>query len=196
MDYQTKTSLILPFKGIWMVSNGGRTPKTNSHNRPPDMGPQSMIYAYDFRLNYSGTGKNLEDYEVFGKEIIAPASGLVIQVINGSIDVPIGERDRNVGIGNAIVTDYHNGEFSLLCHLKFNSIKVKVGDKIKQGNIIGLCGNTGNTQQPHLHFHLQDSPFLHKANALPIKFNKILVNDSEKTNYEPIRGEMVSNILP
>jgi hypothetical protein len=194
MEYQTKTSLILPFFGTWLVSNGGRTPETNSHVRSAEQGPQNQLYAYDFRIESTGKETKLEEYKVFGKEVIAPGDGIVIQVIDGSIDVLPGERDRSVGVGNAIIIDHQNGEYSLLCHFKHNSIRVNVGDKIKQGDIIGLCGNTGNTFQPHIHFNLQNGPFMHKANALPAQFKKILIDGIEKINYEPIRGQLVSNI--
>jgi hypothetical protein len=193
MNYQTKTPLILPFNGTWLVSNGGRTPETNSHIRPVDQGPQNQLFAYDFRLDCTGKETKLEEYTVFGKEVLAPGDGIVIQIIDGSIDVLPGERDRSVGVGNAIIINHQNGEYSLLCHFKHNSIRVKVGDKIKQSHILGLCGNTGNTFQPHIHFNLQDGPLMHKANALPAQFTKILVNKEEKNIYEPIRGQLVSN---
>ncbi|MCL4366296.1 M23 family metallopeptidase [Patescibacteria group bacterium] len=193
MDYQTKTNLILPFNGTLTVTNGGRTTETNNHFRPPDQGPQNQLYAYDFRNEHTGTGEKLEDYEVFGKDVIAPGTGTVIQVINGSIDVDPGERDRSVGVGNAIIIDHHNGEYSLLCHFKQDSIKVKVGDEVQQGDVIGLCGNTGNTSQPHIHFNLQDGPLMHIAKALPAQFKKIKVNGELKENYEPVKGEKVSN---
>ncbi len=193
MDYRTKTPLILPFNGTWLVSNGGRTAETNSHIRPSESGPQNQVNAYDFRMQNSGNEKTLEDYPVFGKEVLAPGDGIVLQVIDGSIDVLPGERDRSVGVGNAIIIDHQNGEYSLLCHFKHNLIKVKVGDSIKQGDVIGLCGNTGNTFQPHIHFNLQDGPFMHKANGLPAQFARIIVNGKVETNYEPIRGQMVSN---
>jgi len=194
MKYKTKTSLILPFHKTLLVSNGGNTPETNSHIRPPEQGPQNQLYAYDFRTETTGKETKLEDYEVFGKEILAPGDGIIIQVIDGSIDVLPGERDRSVGVGNAIIIDHQNGEYSLLCHFKHNSIKVKVGNQVKQGEVIGLCGNTGNTFQPHIHFNLQDGPLMHKAKALRAQFTKIIVNGKEKTNYEPIRGKKVSNI--
>ena len=193
MDYRTKTNLILPFGGTWLVSNGGRTPETNNHNRPPDQGPQNQIFAYDFRMESTGNEMRLEEFKCFGKEVLAPGDGVITQVINGSIDVLPGERDRSVGVGNAIIIDHQNGEYSLLCHFKHNSIRVKVEDLVKQGDVIGLCGNTGNTQQPHVHFNLQDGPLMHKANALPAQFKKILVDGKGKMNYEPIRGQKVSN---
>jgi hypothetical protein len=194
MDYKTKTSLILPFHGTWLVSNGGQTPETNSHIRPAESSPQNQLYAYDFRMESTGQETTLDEFIVFGKEVLAPASGIVVQVIDGSIDVLPGERDRSVGVGNAVILDHQNGEFSLLCHFKFNSITVHAGDKVKQGDVIGLCGNTGNSTQPHIHFNLQDGPRMHLALALPAQFKNILVDGVEKTDYEPIRGQMVSNI--
>ena len=195
MEYVTKTNLILPFKGEWMVSNGGRTTETNNHNRPADQGPQNMIYAYDFRLENTGKEKALEDFPIFGREVLTPGDGIIIQVINGAIDILLGERDRSVGVGNAVMIDFQNGEYGLLCHFKYNSIRVKVGDKVKQGDVLALCGNTGNTSQPHIHFHLQDNPRLHLGKALPAQFRKIKVNGEIKENYEPIRGQFVSNII-
>jgi hypothetical protein len=194
MKYKTKTSLILPFNGTWFVSNGGINPETNNHIRPPEQGPQNQLYAYDFRTETTGGETKLTDYEVFGKEVLAPGDGIITQVIDDSIDVLPGERDRSVGVGNAIIINHQNGEYSLLCHFKHNSIRVKVGDLVKQGKVIGLCGNTGNTFQPHIHFNLQDGPLMHKANALQAQFKKIIVNGKVKTNCEPIRGDKVSNI--
>lgn len=191
MDYQTKTNLILPFKNTWLVSNGGRDPEKNSHMRID--GPQNQQFGYDFRFPRKGTEERLEDFTAFAKDVIAPADGVVIQIINGSIDVELGERDRSVGVGNAVIINHKNGEFSLLCHLKHDSISVKIGDNVKQGDLIGLCGNSGNTSEPHIHFSLQDDPLMHKAKGLPAQFKKILVNGMWKTEYEPQRGEMVSN---
>lgn len=194
MDYQTKTNLILPFRGTWMVSNGGRSEETNNHVRfAGGDGPKNQIYAYDFRRGHTGEGKTLEDYDVFGEEVIAPADGVVIQVINGAIDVLPGERDRAVGCGNTVIIDHGNGEYSVLCHFKHNSIRVSVGDHVKQGDVLGLCGNTGNTSEPHIHYHLQDGPLMHKSGSLFAQFASIIVDGEVKTKFEPIRKQMVSN---
>lgn len=195
MKYQTKTRLILPFRGTWMVSNGGRTAETNNHMKfAGGDGPQNQLFAYDFRRGHLGKGEALENYEVFGEDIIAPGEGIVIQVIDGAIDVLPGERDRAVGVGNTVIIDHQLGEYSVLCHFKYNSLLVKVGDSVKRGGLLGLCGNTGNTSEPHIHFHLQDGPRMHTANALPAQFERIIVDGEVKMKCEPIRKQMVSNV--
>lgn len=192
-DYKTKTDLILPFKNEWIVGNGGRNPETNNHIKPDGTGPKSQSFAYDFKKSHSGDGKNLEDYEAFEQEVIVPGGGIIAQVINGSFDLPPGERDRNVGVGNAVIIDHQNGEWSMLAHFKHGSIKVTVGDKVKQGDLLGLCGNTGNTSEPHIHYHLQDNAHMYAAKGLPALFRRILVNGAIVENAEPIRNQTVSN---
>lgn len=195
MEYITKTSLILPFKTTLLVSNGGRSPETNNHNRPADKGPQNQLYAYDFRMDNTSKEKKLKDYGVYGIDVIAPGDGVIAQVVNGSFDCAPGDADRSVGVGNMVMIDHQNGEFSLLCHFKHDSIVVTVGDRVKQGDLLGLCGNTGNTSQPHIHFNLQDNLLGYKANPLPAQFTNIIVNGEIKESYEPVRFERVSNIL-
>ncbi len=180
-----------------MVGNGGNDPKTNNHLNPDGSGPKNQRFAYDFiSVHVKNKGKNLEDYESFGTEVICPGNGIISQVLDGSIDVLIGEADENVVPGNMVIIGHKNGEWSVLSHFKNNSIRVRVGDKVKQGDVVGLCGNTGNTSEPHVHYHLQDNPLLLRATGLPIQFAKIIVNGVEKTNYEPIRGQKVSNPQP
>jgi len=79
MDYKTKTNLILPFRNTLMVSNGGRNSETNNHFRPASQGPQNQLYAYDFRTETTGKEVSLEDYPVFGIEVISPGDGVVAQ---------------------------------------------------------------------------------------------------------------------
>lgn len=193
-DYKTKTLLSLPFKGTWIVSNGGREVSKNNHRDPDRNGEKSQMFAYDFIRQHKGEGKNLEDYRAFGSEVIAPADGIIYQVVDGSIDVLIGERDGFVFPGNMVVINHENGEWSLFAHFKHDSIRVKVGDKVKQGDLLGLCGNTGNTSEPHIHYQLQDNAFMYRATGLPVQFAKIKVDGELRENYEPERGQKISNV--
>jgi murein DD-endopeptidase MepM/ murein hydrolase activator NlpD len=145
-------------------------------------------------MESTGEEITLQEYGVFGKEIIAPGDGVIAQVVDGSFDCEPGEADRSVGVGNMVMVDHQNGEFSLICHFKYQSILVKVGDTDKQADLLGLCGNMGNTSQPHIHFNLQDALRGYKANALPAQFVKIVVDGEVKEEYEPIRFQWVSNI--
>ena len=193
-EYQTKTNLILPFSGTWMVGNGGRDHTKNSHRKAGGSGPKNQMFAYDFAKNHKEKGKSLEDYEAFGEEVISPADGKITQVIDGCIDVAIGESDRFVSTGNAVIIDHKSGEFSVLAHFQHNSIKVKPNQEVKQGDVLGLCGNTGNTSEPHIHYHLQDNALLHRGIGLPIKFKKILVDGTQLENIELEQGQRVSNV--
>jgi len=170
-----------------------RSEKTNNHCHPGSSGPQNQLFAYDFRLEETGKEKDLADYLVFGIEVIAPGNGQVVQVVNGAFDCEPGKFDRSIGVGNMVIIYHGSSEYSLLCHLRHNSIVVSVGDEVKQGQKLGLCGNTENTSRPHIHYNLQDSIQSYEAKALPIQFKKIIVDGEVKTNFEPVRFQKVSN---
>ena len=101
-----------------------------------------------------------EDFYTFGMEIIAPADGKVTFASN---DVPDnkkpGKIDSDVFMkmsdpisafpGNNVIIDHGNGEFSFLAHMKMGSVSVKTGDTVKAGQVIGLLGNSGNSDGPH-----------------------------------------------
>ena len=58
--------------------------------------------------------------------------------------------------GNYIIIDLGNGYFSFYAHLQPHSIRVKKGDRVSRGQVIALLGNSGNSDSPHLHFHITD----------------------------------------
>jgi murein DD-endopeptidase MepM/ murein hydrolase activator NlpD len=87
--------------------------------------------------------------------------------------------------GNSIVIDHHNGEFSVLSHFTKGSILVGVGDEVVSGQVLGHCGNTGHSSEPHLHYHLQDTPVLHSGDGLPAQFHSYEANGKEVRRGEP-----------
>jgi murein DD-endopeptidase MepM/ murein hydrolase activator NlpD len=59
--------------------------------------------------------------------------------------------------GNRVIIDIGGGYYAFYAHLKPGGVKVKLGDKVKRGQVIGIVGNTGNSTEPHLHFHIADA---------------------------------------
>jgi murein DD-endopeptidase MepM/ murein hydrolase activator NlpD len=64
------------------------------------------------------------------------------------------------------------GRFAFYAHLQPGSIRVKVGDTVKTGQVLGLLGNSGNSDAPHLHFHIMDGPRPLSSNGLPYRFTR------------------------
>lgn len=87
--------------------------------------------------------------------------------------------------GNTIVIKHSKNLYSVLSHIKQNSITVKVGDEVAEGDALGQCGNSGRSSEPHLHFHLQN-----KANILFAKGVKCFFTYEERY-FSPIKGETV-----
>ncbi len=74
--------------------------------------------------------------------------------------------------GNYVVVNIGHGRYTFYAHMQPGSLKVKVGDTVKTGQVLGLLGNTGNTDGAHLHFHIMDGPSPLLSNGLPFVFTK------------------------
>ena len=193
---KNETKLSLPFKGKWLVFWGGDTKELNQHHEVPN-----QRFAFDFLganeegKTHKGDGKVNEDYFAFGREVLAPANGTVTDVINGVRDNVPGSMNPYSALGNAVFIQHREYEVSVLAHLKLGSITVKVGDKVKRGQIIGLCGNSGNSSETHLHYHLQNTPIIQDGTGVKCYFEKVIVIDGgdrkAKMNYSPMKGEVV-----
>jgi hypothetical protein len=192
--YVAKRTYLLPGKGGWYVANGGPTSAVNHH-----VGNTQQWYAFDLDKRdpqgkeARGDGKRNEDHLVFGELVLAPAEGTVVAVIDAVDDYPPGERERYVVPGNSVVIDHGGDEFSVLAHLQRGSIVVKVGQKLKAGQTLGKVGNSGNTSDPHVHWHLANKAGLSRGSGLPIRFGALLVNGKRVENARPVRGDVIEN---
>ncbi len=191
-----QTKLSLPFRGRWLVFWGGDTKELNQHHDVPN-----QRFAFDFLgvdekgNTRRGQAQINEDYFAFAREISAPADGVVTDVIRGVRDNVPGSMNPFSALGNAVFIRHREQEVSLFAHLKLGSIKVKVGDKVKRGQVIGLCGNSGNSSEPHLHYHLQNTPIIQDGTGIKCYYQKVIVLEKgkkqSKTNYSPIKGETI-----
>lgn len=180
----SKNQYILPFVGTWYVEYGG-TKKKNSHS----WDIISQRYAYDFEIRknnlpYHHDAQKNENYYSYLQEIIAPYDGWVIDLVNDYKNTHI-TQDRKIICdvddpkGNYIVLKHPNREYSTICHFEKDSFKVKLGEMVKQGEILGLVGNSGNTQGPHIHFQIQQGPNPDTDKGIPISFKNAYSNNKK-----------------
>jgi hypothetical protein len=178
-NFIPKVKYSLPFHEAWVAVNGGVT-KEFSHS----WGINSQRYAYDFIIldnegkSCSGDRAALSGYYCYGKEISAPANGVVAEVRTDCRDSKImggGKTDPLVKDirGNYVVIQHAENEYSFLAHLMPGSISVGVGEQVKRTQQIALCGNSGNTSEPHLHFQIQNGKNFFNSAGLPIHFERI-----------------------
>jgi len=192
-DYQVKTKLKLPFEGDWFVYQGGREIYQNA-NAYRDAERYSVVFTVlkDGQA-FSGDGTKNEQFFCYGQPVAAPADGTVVLVNNTFADNLPGHSDQVMPNGNRVLINHGNQEYSLLLHLKQNSIKVKSGDKVKQGDIVGECGNSGNSPAPHLEYRLQNSRGTPYPSTLPAQFLNYLADGKPVEAGEPVRGQFVRN---
>lgn len=166
-----KVKLSLPFYGTWFVSQGNDT--TRTHNGP-------WRYAWDFIVldeeerSHRALGLRYDDFFAFGKPVLAPAPGIVVKIQNHIADNQPPDTNKIEPWGNYLIIDHGNGEFSEISHFQQGSIRVREGDRVSRGEILGLCGNSGMSYEPHLHYQLQREPFV-GAESVPVEFSDLCI---------------------
>ncbi|MGC8550565.1 MAG: M23 family metallopeptidase [Acidobacteriaceae bacterium] len=161
--------LQLPFRGRWKALRCGPNPGRNHH-----LGARDQWFAVDF-VRVDGASR--------GSEIRAPADGVVAYVEDGHADKPGHwwlQADRAHPAGNYVSIQVNVGgsggrdepAWVILAHLEQGSLRVKAGDRLRAGEVVGRCGNSGNTSIPHLHIHLQAGERVKPGGVwgLPIRF--------------------------
>ena len=121
-----------------------------------------------------GPGNEVASYVYYGEPIFAVGDGIVIGARNDEPaqipgTLPANLSDDQAG-GNAVVIDLGNSRFAFYAHMQAGSVRVRAGDPVKAGDVIGLLGNSGRSIGPHLHFHLSDSASPLEADGVPFVF--------------------------
>ena len=189
------TKMKLPFKGEWTVTWGGDTKEQNYH-----VESIAQKNAFDFLIydekgsTHKRTGESNEDYYAFGKELYAPCDGEVVLVVDGVKDNIPGVLNPIYIPGNTVIIKIATGEYAFFAHFKQHSIMVKQGQKVSTGALLGLCGNSGNSSEPHLHFHLQNTEDMTVATGAKCFFDQIKVNGIVTSDYSPIKKDKIESV--
>ena len=143
-------------------------------------------YAVDYeQLNadnrvYSGKKKKkLDSYTIFGQEALAVADGTVVKAVDGLPEQVPGVFPENISPaeadGNSVILDIGGGNYALYAHFQPGSVRVKEGERVKRGEVLGLVGNSGNSLAPHLHFHMMGGPRSFASNGVPYEVESFSV---------------------
>jgi len=167
--------------GEWLAGNGPSN--TSGHRRAliPVAGQAHIAqrFAIDWvRLReegrtFTGDPKDNKNYRCYGAEALAVADAVVAAVKDGIPENVPGPTSRAVPItletvgGNHVILDLGQGRYAFYAHLQPGSLRVKVGDKARRGQTLGLVGNSGNSTEPHLHFHISDANSPLGSDGLP-----------------------------
>jgi murein DD-endopeptidase MepM/ murein hydrolase activator NlpD len=189
------TKMSLPFKGQWTVFWGGDTKELNYHVESKAQKNAFDIMIMDEKgLTHKGSGQTNEDYYAFGKELFAPCAGEIVLVVDGIKDNVPGTLNPIYIPGNTVIIKTLNGEYVFFAHFKQHSIVVKQGQMVKAGDLLGLCGNSGNSSEAHLHFHLQNVEDMIVATGAKCFFEQLKVNGVLKSNYSPVKGDKIEGV--
>ena len=123
-----------------------------------------------------GDPKKPENYVIYNKPVYAVADARVVAAVDGLPDSPPGGLPPNIPIeqadGNHVVLDFGDGRFALYAHFAPNSVQVQRGDPVRRGQLLGRVGTSGNSSEPHLHFHVMDGPSPLASNGLPHRLQR------------------------
>ncbi|HTR74201.1 MAG TPA: M23 family metallopeptidase [Solirubrobacterales bacterium] len=198
-----------PLRGPdWVVANGCCSEFTAHRGTvlPVDGAPHvAERFAIDFvqidplgRL-FGGALDQLSSYPYFGDEVHSATAGKVVGVLDDIPNTPAGSFPPAITAekagGNHVVVAMGDGRYAFYAHLQPGSVRVKVGQKVKVGQTLGLLGNSGNSNAPHLHFHVMDSPHPLASNGVPYRFSSFKV-EGTLTNLEALEGGATAKVDP
>ena len=146
LQTEAPVALQAPFEGKWKAQGTGPWASRNHH-----------LVAND---QWFATDWVREDGESRGSRILAPVNAIVAHVEDGHPDKPARrwiQRDIENPTGNYVSLRIEGREdvYVILAHLESGSMRVSLGQAVRVGDLIGLCGNSGSTTRPHLHVHAQ-----------------------------------------
>jgi len=185
----------LPSRQSLFVLQGGDTPNVNHH-----MAVAAQAFGVDFAVVGGTSGRELaprgarriEEFYCWDTPVISPVSGQVVLAMDSLPDNPLGTHDTTNPLGNHVVIRSAE-RFYYLAHFRRGSIVVRPGDAIEAGGLIGRCGNSGNSDFPHIHLHATASARFGEGLGINLLFGPIRVELSGKV-FEQVEWPMLAGL--
>jgi hypothetical protein len=179
--------------GDWLTGGG---PSNTSYHRRARMALNGEVYfAQRFAIDYvklsaqgktyAGDPKKNSSYLCYGADVLAVADGKVVGLKDGipeNTPDPVAravEMTLATAGGNYVALDIGFHRYALYGHMIPGSLKVKVGEMVKRGQVLGHLGNSGNSTEPHLHFQIADAPSFLAAQGLTYVYDQVQVKPAQ-----------------
>jgi hypothetical protein len=187
-----------PLRGPgWVAINGCCDARTSHRNSLLSINGtlhEGERYAIDFvqmtpagRIA-DGPGNEVASYPFYGDEVLSSTAGRVVSVVDdlpdGPIDFALAPREAADAGGNHVSVYMGDGRYAFYAHLQPGSVRVKVGERVRVGEPLGLLGNSGNSNAPHLHFQLMNGPSPLGSEGVPYRFSSFTA-EGTLTNFAP-----------
>jgi murein DD-endopeptidase MepM/ murein hydrolase activator NlpD len=199
---------IFPLRGVWYVGVGASF-HTGHRWVVPEEFALDIAKTGESGLSHKGDGTHFDDYYAYGTDVLAAADGRVIGAGNDQAEDPSAMQRPNESqeayftrlqkeqgdrlakgllaiTGNYVMIDHGKDEYSLYAHLQPGSVRVRVGDQVKAGEVIGKLGSSGNSTEPHLHFQVCDKSDPLMCAGIPVNFSNITVQWADLPR--PVQG--------
>jgi urea transporter len=193
-DVVAQLPIVLPFIGEWTVTQAHDGKETHL---------KDWRHAWDFEIfdedgkKFTREGLMPEDYYCYNKAVVAPADGIVQEIKDGLPDNPIGEMNLEKNWGNTLVIKHHEKLYTKISHLKNNTFKVNKGDFVKRGDVLVYSGSSGRSPLPHIHFQVQETPFI-GSKTIDYPLTKYILKTDNgyelKTYSRPLKDQTICNI--
>jgi hypothetical protein len=188
---------IFPLRGVW-YAGWGASFHTGHRWAVPEEFALDIAKIGESGLSHKGDGTRFNDYYGYGADVLAAANGRVTSVANDQPEDPSAMQRPNESqeaysarlqkeqaerlakgptaiAGNYVMIDHGKNEYSLYAHLQPGSVRVHIGDQVKAGDVIGKLGSSGNSTEPHLHFHVCDKADPLMCAGIPVNFSNLTI---------------------
>lgn len=185
-----EVGIFLPTEGAWKIQQG-----FDGHFTHRGLWRHALDFVAvdDNERTFVNTGLELTDYFSFGKPVFAPLEGYIVGCIGSDPDNKIGQVMNSRNWGNHVIIRSYDGICVTLAHLKSHSVIVKVGDKVLVGQKLGECGNSGYSQEPHLHVQVH-----HRAEigdtTIPFHLLNYSINNRIHFHRTPLINETLKSL--
>ena len=192
-----------PVEGAeWLAEDGPSNDQDNHHRRGvvvlDGQSVDSRRFAIDWKqvrdgAPFSGDAADVHSYYSYGKAVLAVGDGRVLTARDGFPDNIPGHGDAfhpavpislETAAGNTITLDLGHGQFAYYMHLQPGSLLVKVGDRMRRGQVLAKVGASGDAREPHLHFEITTSPKLLAGEGLPYLIDRYSSKSANNRSME------------